>query len=130
MPQLPGVREGRGVDGEGCLDERVEQVGVGVGVVDPRPRRGAGVPILVVRHATSTTVETLGGVLGRIRIREERKVARARPVIDAHLDSWDPGNVLQRLHPPRLGMRAPRVPAAAGEPRPGRARPGAEGGRA
>ena len=45
-----------------------------------------GIPILVVPYDTLTTVEKLEGVLGRIRIREERKVARARQLIDAHLD--------------------------------------------
>ena len=45
-----------------------------------------GIPILVVATDTLTTVEKLEGVLGRIRIREERKVARARQLIDAHLD--------------------------------------------
>jgi len=35
---------------------------------------------------TLTTVEKVEAVLGRIRIREERKVARARQLIDAHLD--------------------------------------------
>jgi hypothetical protein len=45
-----------------------------------------GIPVLVVPHDTLTTVERLEGVLGRIRIREERKVARARQLIDTHLD--------------------------------------------
>ena len=45
-----------------------------------------GIPVLVVPYDTLSTVERLEGVLGRIRIREERKVARARQLIDAHLD--------------------------------------------
>jgi BioD-like phosphotransacetylase family protein len=45
-----------------------------------------GIPILVVPDDTLTTVEKVEAVLGRIRIREERKVARARQLIDAHLD--------------------------------------------
>lgn len=45
-----------------------------------------GIPILVVPYDTLTTVEKLEGVLGRIRIREGRKVTRACQLIDAHLD--------------------------------------------
>ena len=45
-----------------------------------------GVPVLLVPDDTLTTVEKLEGVLGRIRIREERKVARARQLIDTYLD--------------------------------------------
>jgi hypothetical protein len=45
-----------------------------------------GIPILVVPHDTLATVERLEAILGRIRIREERKVARACQLIDSHLD--------------------------------------------
>jgi hypothetical protein len=54
-----------------------------------------GVPVLLVPDDTLTTVEKLEGVLGRIRIREERKVARARQLVDGYLDyaalhaQWD-----------------------------------------
>ena len=46
----------------------------------------SGVPLVTVKHDTLTTVEILEGMLGKARIREENKVARARQLMDAHFD--------------------------------------------
>ncbi|MBI5694161.1 MAG: phosphotransacetylase family protein [Nitrospirae bacterium] len=48
--------------------------------------RTAGVPIIVVRHDTLTTVERFEAVLGKVRIREERKVESARWMMEEHFD--------------------------------------------
>jgi uncharacterized protein len=47
----------------------------------------AGVPIVVVPYDTLTTVEKLEAVMGRIRIREPRKVARAQELLRERLDA-------------------------------------------
>lgn len=46
----------------------------------------SGVPIVTVKHDTLTTVEILEGLLGKARIRQESKVARARQLMDAYFD--------------------------------------------
>ncbi|MEW6408577.1 MAG: phosphotransacetylase family protein [Nitrospirota bacterium] len=46
----------------------------------------AKVPIISVRDDTFTTVEKIEGILGKIRIREERKVTRAREILLASVD--------------------------------------------
>ncbi len=46
----------------------------------------SGVPLITVKHDTLTTVEILEGMLGKARIREENKVARARQLMDAYFD--------------------------------------------
>jgi BioD-like phosphotransacetylase family protein len=48
--------------------------------------REVGVPIISVRFDTYTTVEKLEAVLGRIRIREEQKVRRARELLRDRLN--------------------------------------------
>ncbi len=48
--------------------------------------REVGVPIISVHYDTLTTVEKLEAVLGRIRIREERKVQRARELLRDRLN--------------------------------------------
>ena len=45
-----------------------------------------GVPIIMVHHDTLATVEKLESVLGRIRIREDRKVQRARELLRDRLN--------------------------------------------
>ncbi len=45
-----------------------------------------GVPIVSVHYDTLTTVEKIEAVLGRIRIREERKVQRARELLRDRLN--------------------------------------------
>ncbi len=58
--------------------------------------REANVPVILVRHDTLTTVERLEGVLGRIRIREAQKVARAQELLRQHLDAR---RIAQKLGP-------------------------------
>jgi len=48
--------------------------------------RELGVPIVLVHHDTLATVEKLESVLGRIRIREDRKVQRARELLRDRLN--------------------------------------------
>ena len=48
--------------------------------------RELGVPIIMVHHDTLATVEKLESVLGRIRIREDRKVQRARELLRDRLN--------------------------------------------
>jgi BioD-like phosphotransacetylase family protein len=48
--------------------------------------REVGVPMITVPYDTLTTVEKLEAVLGRIRIREEKKVRRARELVASRLD--------------------------------------------
>ena len=48
--------------------------------------REVGVPMISVHYDTLTTVEKLEAVLGRIRIREERKVQRARELLRDRLN--------------------------------------------
>ena len=48
--------------------------------------REVGVPMISVHYDTYTTVEKLEAVLGRIRIREERKVQRARELLRDRLN--------------------------------------------
>jgi BioD-like phosphotransacetylase family protein len=48
--------------------------------------REVGVPMITVHYDTLTTVEKLESVLGRIRIREERKVQRARELLRDRLN--------------------------------------------
>jgi BioD-like phosphotransacetylase family protein len=48
--------------------------------------RLSGVPLISVKHDTLATVELLEGMLGKARIREESKVARARQLMDAYFD--------------------------------------------
>ncbi len=48
--------------------------------------REVGVPMITVHFDTLTTVEKLESVLGRIRIREERKVQRARELLRDRLN--------------------------------------------
>jgi BioD-like phosphotransacetylase family protein len=48
--------------------------------------RELGVPMISVHYDTLTTVEKLEAVLGRIRIREERKVQRARELLRERLN--------------------------------------------
>jgi hypothetical protein len=48
--------------------------------------REVGVPMIAVHYDTLTTVEKLESVLGRIRIREERKVQRARELLRDRLN--------------------------------------------
>jgi BioD-like phosphotransacetylase family protein len=48
--------------------------------------RELGVPIILVHHDTLATVEKLESVLGRIRIREDRKVQRARELLRDRLN--------------------------------------------
>jgi BioD-like phosphotransacetylase family protein len=45
-----------------------------------------GVPLISVRYDTLTTVEKLEAVLGRIRIREDRKVQRAQELLRSRLN--------------------------------------------
>ncbi len=45
-----------------------------------------GVPMIIARYDTLTTVERLEAVLGRIRIRETKKVARARELLHDRLN--------------------------------------------
>jgi len=45
-----------------------------------------GVPIIMVHHDTLATVEKLESVLGRARIREDRKVQRARELLRDRLN--------------------------------------------
>ncbi len=56
--------------------------------------REAGVPMILVRYDTLTTVEKLESVLGRIRIREAQKVARAQELLREHLNSR---RIIQKL---------------------------------
>ena len=46
----------------------------------------AGVPIILVKADTLTTVERFEAVLGKVRIREDRKVARARELMAERFD--------------------------------------------
>ena len=46
----------------------------------------SGVPLVTVKHDTLATVEILEGMLGKARIREENKVARARQLMDTYFD--------------------------------------------
>jgi len=46
----------------------------------------AGVPILVVREDTLTTVEKVEGAFGRITFRGEKKIERARELLDANFN--------------------------------------------
>lgn len=48
--------------------------------------REVGVPMISVHYDTLTTVEKLEAVLGRIRIREERKIQRARELLRDRLN--------------------------------------------
>lgn len=48
--------------------------------------RMAGVPILIVKSDTLTTVERFESVLGRTRIRGEKKLQRAIDLMDQHFD--------------------------------------------
>jgi len=52
-----------------------------------------GIPILSVQDDTFTTVEKIESVLGRINIREERKVVRVREI----LEQFDYGRLLKTL---------------------------------
>ncbi|MFB3818519.1 MAG: phosphotransacetylase family protein [Candidatus Methylomirabilales bacterium] len=56
--------------------------------------REAGVPMVLVRYDTLTTVEKLEGVLGRIRIREAQKVARAQELLRERLNTR---RIIQKL---------------------------------
>ncbi len=56
--------------------------------------REVGVPMVLVRYDTLTTVEKLEGVLGRIRIREAQKVARAQELLRERLNSR---RIIQKL---------------------------------
>ena len=46
----------------------------------------SGVPVITVKGDTLSTVERLESTLGKVRIREERKVARAMELMRAHFD--------------------------------------------
>ncbi|HLB25176.1 MAG TPA: phosphotransacetylase family protein [Nitrospirota bacterium] len=48
--------------------------------------KASGVPVISVKYDTLATVETLEAVLGKVRIREERKVARAMELMRTHFD--------------------------------------------
>lgn len=48
--------------------------------------RAAGVPVISVKYDTLTAVERIEGLLGKVSIREERKIARIREMMDAHFD--------------------------------------------
>jgi BioD-like phosphotransacetylase family protein len=56
--------------------------------------REVGVPMISVHYDTLTTVEKLEAVLGRIRIREERKIQRARELFQTRLNYR---RILQKL---------------------------------
>jgi BioD-like phosphotransacetylase family protein len=56
--------------------------------------RETGVPMILVRYDTLTTVEKLEGVLGRIRIREAQKVTRAQDLLRERLNSR---RIIQKL---------------------------------
>jgi len=46
----------------------------------------AGVPVLSVKHDTLSTVERFEAILGKVRIREDRKVSRASELMDKYFD--------------------------------------------
>jgi len=48
--------------------------------------RTAGVPIIMVKHDTLTTVERIEAVVGKTRILENKKVTRARDLMQKHFD--------------------------------------------
>jgi hypothetical protein len=48
--------------------------------------RAAGVPTLLVREDTLSTVERLERLLGRLRVREPKKIQRARELFAEHVD--------------------------------------------
>ena len=60
-----------------------------------------GVPVLVVKEDTMSTVERVEQLFGRVRIREAVKVDRAVDLVEQHVDV---GGVLSSLQ----GTRGPR----------------------
>ncbi len=55
------------------------------GVIVKRAQQ-LGVPLLLAPHDTLATVERIEQVTGRLRVREEAKVRRARAVFGKHVD--------------------------------------------
>lgn len=48
--------------------------------------KASGVPVITVRHDTLTTVESIESMLGKARIREDKKVQRAIELMDRNFD--------------------------------------------
>lgn len=48
--------------------------------------RNAGVPVVMVHDDTFTTVDKIEGVLGKIRIREQKKVQKTREIVQKEFD--------------------------------------------